>query len=271
MIIGEVWIDIAHIGSGAYVAHGVNCKGVMGSGVAKDLSDENKGLLDKHKYVCSEGLLQPGKVFLFSRGQNGPIIVNMATQDGYSSNPERGPMARVEWIEECVSKMEEKLPVGQNPIYIPKIGCGLGGLDWDSQVAPIFRQSTLKFILCKKNSVIVAGSRSITEYDVVDRAITLSIPMIDPITKIISGAARGVDKLGEQWAKRNNFPIKRFPADWDSNPGKTGGIIRNGQMARYSDTLIAIWDGKSSGTVNMIEQASARNLRVVIHDISQNS
>ena len=45
--------------------------------------------------------------------------------------------------------------------------------------------------------VIIAGSRDITDYSLVCRAISES--KFD-ITEVISGTARGVDTLGEKWA-----------------------------------------------------------------------
>jgi len=59
------------------------------------------------------------------------------------------------------------------------------------------------------------------------------------------------DGLAEEWARENGIPIKRFPADWDKH-GKAAGPIRNRAMAEYADALLAVWDGESKGTANMI-------------------
>ncbi len=71
-------------------------------------------------------------------------------------------------------------------------------------------------------------------------------------TEIVSGCARGVDRLGEQLAEKCGIAVKRFPADWDRF-GKSAGIKRNLQMAEYADCLIAIWVDNSPGTKHMIE------------------
>jgi hypothetical protein len=97
--------------------------------------------------------------------------------------------------------------------------------------------------------VIVAGSRNISNYEIVRHAIEDSD---FDITEIVSGTAKGVDRLGEHYARLWNIPIKQFPADWDKY-GKKAGIIRNHQMGRYADALIAVWDGKSKGTFDMIQ------------------
>lgn len=70
------------------------------------------------------------------------------------------------------------------------------------------------------------------------------------ITEVVCGMAKGADSLGEDWAKRNKIPIKYFPADWDKY-GRSAGPIRNGEMAKYGDALILLWDGKSSGSAGM--------------------
>jgi hypothetical protein len=40
-------------------------------------------------------------------------------------------------------------------------------------------------------------------------------------------------------------------------------------MAENAEALIAVWDGVSRGTKNMIEEAKARNLAVYIHYIQK--
>lgn len=100
--------------------------------------------------------------------------------------------------------------------------------------------------------VVIAGSRSIQKQEDVDYAMSFC-PF--EITEVVSGGATGVDTLGENWAKANNIPVKVFPAQWDLH-GKAAGFIRNEQMAKYADALIAIWDGKSRGTEHMIRTMS---------------
>jgi YspA, cpYpsA-related SLOG family len=95
---------------------------------------------------------------------------------------------------------------------------------------------------------IIAGSRSIQNPIVLRRAVKQSG---FSITEVVSGGAKGVDQLGEAWAKANFIALQRFPANWDAY-GKGAGMIRNEQMANYADQLIAIWDGKSPGTGHMI-------------------
>ena len=110
-------------------------------------------------------------------------------------------------------------------------------------------------------NVIIAGGRDFTNYALVEEAIKRSA---FEITQVVSGNAKGVDTLGEVWALAHNVPVEAFPADW-SQHGRAAGPIRNRQMAEYADALIAIWDGKSKGTANMIQQARNKKLNVFIY------
>lgn len=106
--------------------------------------------------------------------------------------------------------------------------------------------------------VIIAGSRSIDSYDVVKKAVEAS--GID-VTEVVSGGSYGVDKLGERWARENDVPVKQFIPNWMAY-GASAGPIRNGQMAAYADALIAVWDGASRGTANMMKQAEKARLKI---------
>lgn len=112
--------------------------------------------------------------------------------------------------------------------------------------------------------VIIAGSRSCADYELVKKAIEQSN---FTITTVISGHAVGVDHLGEHYAKQNNISVEVYPANW-STYGKSAGPIRNKQMAEIADCLIAIWDGQSSGTLNMIKTARKKQLKVFVYNIN---
>ena len=116
--------------------------------------------------------------------------------------------------------------------------------------------------------VIVAGSRNITSKDMIfhklDILLSQKIKEGEKI-QIISRAARGVGRIGEEYAAARGFLCKRFSADWDTH-GKRAGYLRNCQMADNADALVAFWDGESPGTRHMIQTAKNSGLVVrVIH------
>lgn len=102
--------------------------------------------------------------------------------------------------------------------------------------------------------VIIAGTRSVNDYSLVVQAVQRSGY---DITEVVSGCATGIDRLGEQWARANNIPVKEMPADWNRF-GNSAGPYRNRAMAEYADAAIIIWDGESRGTRNMIENMIRR-------------
>ena len=98
--------------------------------------------------------------------------------------------------------------------------------------------------------VIIAGSRNIEDYALVVQAMSRCGY---EVTEVVSGCATGIDRLGEQWATTNNIPITEMPANWNRD-GKAAGPIRNRDMAKYADAAVIVWDGKSAGTRNMIDE-----------------
>lgn len=113
--------------------------------------------------------------------------------------------------------------------------------------------------------VIIAGSRDFADYHLLcekcDRV--LSRISIGCHIVIVSGTARGADRLGERYARERGYELRRFPADWQTY-GKQAGYLRNRQMSENADVLIAFWDGQSRGTKSMIDLANHRGLGVCV-------
>ena len=119
--------------------------------------------------------------------------------------------------------------------------------------------------------IIIAGSRNFNDYDKVCSKAKELISEIkasheNPFFEIVSGGAKGVDTLGERFAKEKNFELIIFPADW-SKYGRVAGPKRNAEMANYATHLLSFWDGKSKGTKSMISLAEKKGLSVKIVDI----
>ncbi len=124
--------------------------------------------------------------------------------------------------------------------------------------------------------VIIAGSRNGVTYQKVCEAIE---QCGWDISEVVCGKAYGADTFGEQWALTNKIPIKYFPAKWDdlSHPNAvirtnkfghkydvTAGFRRNHEMGDYADALLAVWDGSSHGTKDMIDYATKKGLKVFV-------
>lgn len=119
--------------------------------------------------------------------------------------------------------------------------------------------------------IIIAGSRDFLNYKLLEKECDEFIEQYQSATEhlpyddigIISGNARGADKLGEQYAKENNYKCYVMPADWNKH-GKSAGYIRNADMAKEANALIVFWDGKSKGTNHMIQLAKQNYLTIKI-------
>lgn len=111
-------------------------------------------------------------------------------------------------------------------------------------------------------NIIVCGSRDFDDYDMLCKCMPRVLDRIQHDQYIInmknlqfiSGKARGADRLGEKWAKDNDYTVIEFPADWDKY-GKAAGYRRNAEMLKIADCVIAFWDGCSKGTDHMIKLA----------------
>ena len=118
--------------------------------------------------------------------------------------------------------------------------------------------------------VIIAGSRSFNDYALL-REHCLSVLQEKMKTHrviVVSGHARGADSLGERFANEFCLPFELHPAKWRLL-GKAAGMVRNAEMAKCSDALIAFWDGESRGTRHMINFARKRGLDISVFNTSQ--
>ena len=113
--------------------------------------------------------------------------------------------------------------------------------------------------------VIIAGGRDFTNRN---QAATEIYNLVEahnlPDTfTVISGGARGADKVGEYLAELWDLPLEIYPANWDKH-SKSAGYIRNKQMGDIADVLVAFWDGKSKGTMHMINTMKQQHKPVFV-------
>lgn len=115
------------------IGHGVNCKGLMASGIADFLRKTFPEIEPPYIEACKDGSLQPGG-FQMVPTHTGRIIFNLASQD----NP--GADASYVWLEESLTQAFAHISVdGIHGIALPRIGAGIGGLEWSEVKALIER------------------------------------------------------------------------------------------------------------------------------------
>jgi len=115
--------------------------------------------------------------------------------------------------------------------------------------------------------VIIAGSRSVTDVAIVRKCFD-NFYFRFVIEETVCGWARGVDRTGRLVGLERFISSVPFPADWDGPLKKRAGMARNQEMADYADCLLAIWDGVSTGTKDMIDRAVEGGLYVEVWSAS---
>lgn len=114
----------------------VNCVGVMGRGVALQFKLRYPDNYVAYKKACDQGLVRPGKVFVFDRGSDAcpRWIINFPTKRHW-----RGA-SRIEDIQSGLDDLVHQIrALGIKSIVLPPLGCGLGGLKW-SEVGPLIKE-----------------------------------------------------------------------------------------------------------------------------------
>ncbi len=104
----------------------------------------------------------------------------------------------------------------------------------------------------------VIGSRNFNNYDLFEKELDKH-----QIREIISGGARGADRLAERYAQERSLPIQIFNADWEKY-GKSAGFIRNKKIVDNCDAVIAFWDGDSRGTKSSMNFAEKAGKQITV-------
>lgn len=118
--------------------------------------------------------------------------------------------------------------------------------------------------------LIVAGGREFNDAALLERVLCsmADTEYADKEISIVSGMARGADALAYQFAHKHGIKCYEFYANWNQY-GKRAGFLRNEQMGRFADGLLAFWDGQSKGTKGMIDFMYGRNKPVTIINYSE--
>lgn len=114
------------------IAHGCNCSGGFGSGVAGQIAKKypyaREDYLSVYSNYANKGELMPLGMIISSDQPDGKIVVNCTTQLAYL--PRGVCHADYEAIRTCMARIKEWASIFEQSIAIPKIGAGLAGGDW---------------------------------------------------------------------------------------------------------------------------------------------
>ncbi len=120
------------------LAHGCNCQGVMGAGIALGFRERYPAMFAEYHRRCKTSPRQfnPGDVFLW-KDAGLPWVFNLATQEDYGRAHAH---ATYDAIERALSVMRALADAEKiESIALPRIGAGLGGLAWPNIRAIIER------------------------------------------------------------------------------------------------------------------------------------
>ncbi len=119
--------------SAKVLANPVNTAGVMGKGLAFEFKKRYPAMFEEYHTLCENGQFQVGDLWLYKTSDI--WILNFPTKRHWREK------STLEIIETGLQKFiaiynQEAI----TSIAFPKLGSGLGGLDWDTQVRPLMEQ-----------------------------------------------------------------------------------------------------------------------------------
>lgn len=135
---GNILDDDAHA-----LVNTVNCKGVMGSGLALQFKEAYEDMFEAFKQACTDNKVQLGKMHVWKlEGQSSlisetSIIINFPTKHHWK---DKSQLKDIKLGLQDLRKVIAQENI--DTIAIPQLGCGLGGLDW-AKVEPLIMEELL--------------------------------------------------------------------------------------------------------------------------------
>lgn len=117
--------------------------------------------------------------------------------------------------------------------------------------------------------VLICGSRDWTAKGPIEDMLDGMLYRFGSLT-VVSGMARGADRIAADWAGERGEHLLACPADWEAH-GKAAGPIRNRLMLEEGqpDVVYAFKDGfdwamKKGGTEHMVSISKAAGVPVFV-------
>lgn len=119
------------------LGQGVNTHGVMGSGIAVEFRRRFPLMYEDYREACLSGILEPGSFHRFV--EKGTTIYNISSQKSPGAN------ATLDYLDlglrDALDEIQDR---DERGIALPRIGCGIGGLNWDD-VLPLISDAAEDF------------------------------------------------------------------------------------------------------------------------------
>lgn len=116
-----------------YICHQVNCQGVMGSGIAKQIRERWPVVYESYRDVIENNRVLGGDLlgevdFVLVGESNYRYVVNMFCQ--YNFGPDGKRYTSYDAFAAALETIAERVPLGGTIGFPKNIGCGLGGGNW---------------------------------------------------------------------------------------------------------------------------------------------
>lgn len=104
----------------------VNCVGVMGKGLALEFKQRFPHMFNEYKNICKHKELRPGEIITLADVTTNKEFCMFPTKDHWKDP------SKVEYIDKGMDDLVKYINRQRDleVVLIPKLGCGLGGLDW---------------------------------------------------------------------------------------------------------------------------------------------
>jgi len=114
-------------------AHGCNCAGAMGAGIAIEFKRRWPRMFEEYRARCEDGRFALGDVFTWT--EDDVTVFNLGTQEHWKKK------AQIPALSRAIRKtIELAKHAGIARVGLPRIGAGLGGLDWP-RVKKVLRET----------------------------------------------------------------------------------------------------------------------------------
>lgn len=134
----------------------VNCVGIMGAGLAKQFLKRFPYMEPQYRKACRDKTLVPGSVQVINKPDpfsNKYIVINFPTKNGWWEN------SNAKDITKSLVALAKEMETQNIPsVAIPKLGCGLGQLDWKI-LCPIIYTTLNKHL--KNKRIIIYGDKAL--------------------------------------------------------------------------------------------------------------
>lgn len=119
----------------------VNTVGIMGKGIALQFKKKFPGNFKAYERACKNEEVRVGKMFTVTLDSltNPKYIINFPTKEHWKGK------SRIEYVRDGLEDLLREIEhLGIRSIALPPLGCGNGGLDWETEVRPLIEALSAK-------------------------------------------------------------------------------------------------------------------------------